>query len=287
METTDVHLPSPRQLTAQYGLEQRRRLGQCFLDNHRTLDAIVTAAGIEPRTPAVEIGAGPGYLTARIRKRTTRLWTLELDARYRPVHEEYFGRLDPPVQFLYADALHFDWTDLLAAFAGEPYVVLGNIPYQITTPLIERLLALTPLPARIVLLVQVELAQRLAAPPGRKAYGALTVKTALLAEVRQALFVPRQRFQPRPRVDSAAIVIEPRRPPLVAPERRAAVFELINAAFAHRRKKVINSLLDAAFAGADRATLEARFQAAGVDSTLRAETLPPAEFLRLADAFGL
>jgi 16S rRNA (adenine1518-N6/adenine1519-N6)-dimethyltransferase len=284
METTDVHLPSPRRILLQYGFEQRRRLGQCFLDNHRTLDAIVDAAKLEPAMPVIEIGAGPGYLTARIRRRTARLAAVELDERYRPVHQEYFGGLEPPVRFIYGDALALDWAGLLGEFGGAPYVVMGNIPYQITTPLIEKLLNLSPLPERIVLLVQVELAQRLSAQPGRKSYGALTVKVGVVATVRQAIFVPRQRFQPRPRVDSAAIVIEPRRPPLVAPGCRAKVFGFVNAAFAHRRKKIINSLLDSGYA--ERERLEEAFRQAAVDPGRRPETLSIEEFIALADAMA-
>lgn len=282
MIETDIHLPSPKQLAAEFGLVQRRGLGQCFLDNHRTLDRIVGAARVEPDMAVVEVGAGPGYLTARIRRHTHRIWAIEIDERLRPVHERYFGGIEPPVRFLYGDALRLDWPAILAEIGGSPYVVTGNIPYQITSPLIEVLLNLSPLPQRCVLLVQCEFAQRLAAQPGRRAYGALTVKTALVAKVRQALFVPRHLFQPRPRVDSAAIVIEPHVPPLVEVEKAPATFSLIEACFTQRRKKIINSLLDSGRLGDDREAIAALLQRGEIDAACRAETLKVEDFLRLA-----
>lgn len=279
---TDVYLPSPRQLAVDFGLKPRRGLGQCFLDNHRTLDRIVGAAQIDPLTAVVEVGAGPGYLTARILRRASRVWAIEIDERLRPIHERYFGGHEPPVSFLYGDALRLDWSDLLGRIGDAPYVVVGNIPYQITSPLIEVLLNLNPLPQRCVLLVQREFAERLAAQPGRRAYGALTVKTALVAHIRQVLFVPRRLFRPRPRVDAAAISIEPRRPPLVEPERREAVFAIIEACFTQRRKKILNSLLDSRRLGEERDRIVALLTQAGIDPACRAETLAVEDFLRLA-----
>jgi 16S rRNA (adenine1518-N6/adenine1519-N6)-dimethyltransferase len=281
VEPREIHLPSPRELAAEFDLRPKKRLGQCFLDNHRTLDRIVAAAELDPETNAVEIGPGPGYLTVRILRRTRRVCAIELDERFRPVHERYFGDLDPPVRFIYADALRLDWAALHDEL-GEPYVVIGNIPYQITSPLLGLLLELTPAPQRSVLLVQREFAQRLASEPGRRSYGALTVKTSLFAHVRQALFVPRQRFQPWPRVDAAAIVIEPRRPPLIDPADRPSVNKLVDACFAHRRKKIINSLLDTAYLGTVRETAAGLLTRAGIDPARRPETVTAEEFLKLA-----
>jgi 16S rRNA (adenine1518-N6/adenine1519-N6)-dimethyltransferase len=136
------------------------------------------------------------------------------------------------------------------------------------------------------LLVQCEFAERLAARPGRKAYGALTVKTALVADVQQALFVPRQRFEPRPRVDAAAIVIEPRRPPRIEPARLPAVFSLVEACFTQRRKKVVNSLLDSRRLGDDRETILALLAKADIDSSCRPETVTVEEFVRLHEALS-
>ena len=283
MDPREIRLPSPKRLAAEFGLEQRRRLGQCYLANARTLNSIVVAARLDSAIAVVEIGAGPGYLTARIRRRTPRVWAIEIDDRFRPVHEHYFAGLDPPVHFLYEDALRLDWSNLLSEIGGEPYVVMGNIPYQITSPLLKLLLNLTPLPQRAVLLVQREFAQRLVAQPGRRAYGALTAKMALIARVRQAMFVPRQRFQPRPRVDAAAIVVEPRRPPLVEPARLGAVFALTDACFAQRRKKIVNSLYDSGHLGKNRDRIAALLAQAAIDPSRRPETLAVEEFLRLSD----
>lgn len=283
MEATYIRLPPPRELAAEFGLVQRRGLGQTFLANIRTLNRIVAAARIEPSTAVVEVGAGPGYLTARIRGRTPHVYAIEIDQQYRPVHDRYFAGVEPPVRFIYKDVLRMDWSQLLAEI-GERYIVMGNIPYQITSPLLELLLNLAPAPERIVLLVQKEFAQRLVARPGRRAYGALTAKTAIVARAHQALFVPRQRFHPRPRVDAAAVVIEPRRPPLVEVHRLPRLFEFINACFAQRRKKLVNSLLDSGFLGHDRDAIAALIHSADLDPGQRPETLAVEELIRLFEA---
>jgi len=281
VEPSEIRLPSPRQLAAEFDIPQRRRLGQCYLANTRTLDKIVGAAKLDPETAAVEIGTGPGYLTARILRRTRRVWSIEMDERFRPVHEKCFGGLEPPVRFIYEDVLELDWRRLLEEIGGGRYVVLGNIPYQITSPLIAVVLGLDPPPERSVLLVQREFAQRLAARPGRKAYGALTAKTALVAEVRQAVFVPRQRFQPRPRVDGAAVVIERRPEPLVEPNQLEEIFRFIDACFAHRRKKIVNSLLGSGFLGNDREAIAALLAEAEIPPGQRPENLSVEEYVRL------
>jgi len=283
VDVPKVYLPSPNQLRAELGLKQRRGHGQCFLDHHRTLDRILDVARISDDMPVIEVGAGPGYLTARIVRRTRQVWAIEVDERFRQVHQEYFVGLEPPVCFLYSDALRLNWAELVGRLGDQPYVVVGNIPYQITSPLIEILLHLDPLPQRSVLLVQYEFAQRLAARPGRRAYGALTVKTALMARIEQVLFVPRRLFQPRPRVDAAAIRIEPRRPPLVEPARLPAVFSLVEACFVQRRKKIINSLLQSGRLGQDRRTILSFLEQAAIDPGRRAETLAIEEFLKLSE----
>lgn len=287
MELSDIRLPSPRELRDEFDLVARRRLGQSFLPNKRTLDKIVAAVGPDPEMAVVEIGAGPGYLTARILRRTRYVWAIEADERFRAVHEKYFADLESPPRFVYGDALRLDWPKLLAQLGDRPYIAMGNIPFQITSPLLEVLLNLTPLPKRSALLVQYEFAERLAAQKDRRAYGALTVKTSLLATVRQAVFVPRQRFTPRPRVDSAAIVIKPRKTALVKPEDRPAVFAVVDACFAQPRKKIVNSLLNSRRLGNDRDAILEMLSEAGVDSGRRPQSLAPEEFVRFAEVVKL
>lgn len=283
MEPSDMRLPSPREMADEFGIVARRRLGQCFLANGRTLGKIVAAARLDPETAVIEVGAGPGYLTARILRRTPHVWAIECDERFRAVHERYFAPLESPPRFVYGDALRLDWPDLLAQVGERPYIVMGNIPFQITSPLLEVILNLSPLPKRSVLLVQSEFAERLAAQTGRRAYGALTVKTSLLATVRQAVFVPRQRFTPRPRVDSAAIAIEPRKKALIEPEARAAVFAVVDACFTQPRKKIVNSLLNSRYLGDDRETIRALLTEATIAPERRPQTLTAEEFVRLAE----
>ena len=284
MDPRDIRLPSPSELRDLYGITARRGLGQSYLPNWRILDKIVVYAQLNAETAVVEVGAGPGYLTARILRRTRHVWAIEYDERFRAVHEQHLGPLEPPPRFLYGDALRADWPGLLAQIGDRPYVVMGNIPFQITSPLLEVILNLSPLPQRSVLLVQREFAERLAARPGRRAYNALTVKTSLVARVRQVLFVPRQRFSPRPRVDSAAIVIQPHRQPLIDPSRRPAVFSVIEACFTQPRKTIVNSLLNSRRFGDDRRTILAFLSEAAIDPGRRAQTLAIEEFSALAEA---
>lgn len=253
----------------------KRRLGQHFLFDPSILDRIAAATLAGPGDTVLEIGPGPGGLTAQLVARGARVVAIERDPE---MLEELAGRA-PGAEVLLADALAVDWH----AAAGKPapgrWIVTGNIPYNITSPLIDRALS-DPLPARVVFLVQAEVARRLAAGPGTADYGALTVGVQAVARVERLMGVPAGAFSPPPRVDSAVVRLTPLTPALVPPSARAGFRSFVQALFARRRKQLLGSLRQVT----DRSTPEIQeaLTAVGAAPTQRAETLSPLQLWRLA-----
>jgi 16S rRNA (adenine1518-N6/adenine1519-N6)-dimethyltransferase len=254
----------------------RRRFGQHFLADPSVLQRIVEALDPQPGETVVEIGPGRGALTDRLVERAGRVVAIEIDHDLAALlRRRYAGR--PGVEIVDADALGVDWTSL----AGGPFLLAGNLPYYITTPLLFRAIA-PPRARRAVLLVQREVADRLLAPPGTREYGALTVNVALVAGVERVCRVPAGAFHPRPAVESAVVRLTPLASPLLAPAREGAVRRFVQDVFGLRRKqmkRVVRTLLDCTPEAAD-----ALLSAAGIAPTARPETLAPADFVRLHDA---
>jgi 16S rRNA (adenine1518-N6/adenine1519-N6)-dimethyltransferase len=256
----------------------RKRFGQHFLTDPRALDRIVEALEPESTPCVVEIGPGRGALTERLLQRCERLVAVEIDRDLvRHLREAHGARSGFAV--VEGDALEEDW----AALAGGPYRLAGNLPYNITTPLIFRILA-PPRPERSVILVQKEVADRLAATAGSADYGALTVNVQVVARVEVAGRVGAGSFHPRPAVDSAIVVLEPLPEPLVTPYEEATFRRFVQAVFGMRRKqsvRVVRELTDLDAEGA-RAVLASL----GVDPVARPETLGPTVFVSLFRALG-
>lgn len=248
------------------------RLGQHFLFDPGILGRIADAALPTPADTVLEIGPGRGTLTRHLAERCGRLVVIEAD---RVLAEAL--RVDPPaphVEVIGGDALVVPWP------AAD--VVCGNIPYQITSPLIARALT-PPRPRRIVFLVQREVADRVAAPPGDRAYGALSAAVQLVAVVERLFTVRAGAFRPPPRVESAVVRITPRPPAQVPPpEDEERTRRLIQALFQRRRQQLQRSVREAS--GLDAAVVEGILAAAGIPSAARPEQLAPAAFLALARA---
>ena len=249
------------------------RLGQHFLFDPSILSRIADAAVGGPHETVLEIGPGKGTLTRALAERAARVVAIETDRR---LAAALAGTCGANVEIVTGDALAVPWP---AADA-----VCGNIPYQITSPLLERALR-PPRPARIVFLVQAEVAARLAAAPGSRGYGALSAGVQLVASVERLFAVPAGAFRPRPRVDSALVRLVPLAAPLVASddeERR--VRAAIRALFQRRRQQLGRSVREA-FA-LEAAEAAAALAAAGFEPRARVEELPPAAFVALARALG-
>jgi 16S rRNA (adenine1518-N6/adenine1519-N6)-dimethyltransferase len=277
-------LTSPSQLLAvlaEHGFRLRHHLGQNFLVDRNVLNKVVAAAELELEDRVLEIGAGAGTLTRELAGAAGRTVAIEIDPDLRVILEE--AVIGEPVEVIEGDVLKLDLGRILAA-DGRPWKVVANLPYYITTPVIERLLEVRERISRIVLMVQKEVAARLTAGPGTKDYGALTVFVQSYAAVRLAAAVSRHCFFPKPEVDSSLVVLEPRAQPVVPPELEEVFSMVVRAAFGQRRKQIANAL--SSLLGDDKPAALEGLRAAGVEAKRRGETLLPEEFVRLAAALA-
>jgi 16S rRNA (adenine1518-N6/adenine1519-N6)-dimethyltransferase len=268
----------PRQLPYPDDLPRAKRaLGQNFLIDPNVQRKIVAALDPGPGDEVLEIGPGVGALTRHLAGRVRRLVLVELDndlaARLR---EEFAG--DPSVEVLNEDVLEVP-LERISADPGR-LKVIGNIPYNITTPILFGLLERRPRPALIVLMVQREVADRILEPAGSKTYGALAVGVQAVAEVGRVMNVSRDAFRPVPDVMSSVVKIVPHDPPRLVPDEEAALRELTRAAFQQRRKQFQRILRDAYHLSPEQ--VEEIGRAAGMDLVQRPETFPAQKFIDLA-----
>lgn len=254
----------------------RKRLGQHFLTDVRTLDRIADALDITPVDTVVEIGPGRGALTDRLASRAGRLVTIEIDKLLVPVLRARYATM-PHVSVIESDVLELS----LGAVAGGPYLLAGNVPYYITTPIIFHAMV-RPRPERAVFLVQREVAERAVAAPGSGEYGALSVNLQALATVTMRGIVKPNAFNPPPAVDSAIMHLVPRSDPVVTADEEAPFRKLVLAAFGLRRKQLRRVVRTVRGLAADAA--EAALLTAGIDPEARPETLSAAQFAALLRA---
>jgi 16S rRNA (adenine1518-N6/adenine1519-N6)-dimethyltransferase len=258
----------------------KRSLGQNFLVDANLQRKIVAAVGAGPGDEVLEIGPGRGALTHLLAGAVRRLVAVELDDDLAAaLRREYGGRAD--VTIVHADVLDVD----LAALTTSPsqLKVVGNIPYNITTPIIFHLLR-RPRPRDIVLMVQDDVADRILAPAGSKQYGALSVGVRTVASVERLFGVGRNAFRPVPRVDSCVIRLRPLVPEPLAAAEEDRLRRLVRAAFQWRRKqlgKILRDHPDLAFGELEVAAVAARV---GFDPSDRPERLEPGQFVALAAA---
>ena len=254
----------------------RKSLGQHFLTDRRILGRIADALHLAGGETVVEIGPGRGALTDLLADRAGRLVAVEYDRALAELLRQRYARRSNVI-VAEADVLEVS----LGELAAGPYVLVGNVPYYITTPILFH--ALTPPRAlRAVYLVQREVADRLSAAPGSKEYGALTVNVAAVARAETLFKVAAGAFSPPPRVESAVVRITPLEVPLVEPGEERALRTLVQNAFGMRRKqmrRVLRSL-----SGVDAETAERTLAMAGIDPDVRPETLSPAQFVALLHA---
>jgi len=249
----------------------KRELGQHFLSDPSILRRIVAALDPERDDVVLEIGPGLGSLTSVLLERVDHVIAIERDGDLVPALRQEF----PSATIVHGDALDLDWHALAG---GQPFLVVGNIPYQITTPLIDKAM-LPPRPHRIVFLIQREVAERLAAAPGTKAYGALTIGVQALAQVERLFRVPAGAFHPPPQVQSAVVRLTPRLEPLVTDRESAEFRRLVVGLFGFRRKQLLRAVRG--LTGLPAETAAAALDQAGVAGNIRAEGLAPPDCVRL------
>ncbi len=262
------------------GLRPRKSWGQTFLCDRNVLDRIVGAALLQREDRTLEIGAGLGVLTRPLADYSSFVTAVELDRLLAPILDETLaGKTN--VRLVFEDFLKLDLESLLdEAFGATQGVVVANIPYYITTPILERLFECKRRIKRIVLLVQQELAARIVAKPATEDYGSMSVFCQYHAAVELLFKVPRTVFLPQPDVDSAVIRITPAFPGTVPVADEARFFQYVRAAFGQRRKNLLNALAGGKI-GLNKEEALAMIQRAGIDPARRGETLSPEEFARL------
>lgn len=272
-----------REVLDRHGLRPSRALGQNFVVDANTLRRIARLAGVGPGSDVIEIGAGLGALTLALAETGAHVTAVEVDRGLVPLLREQVESLG--VRVVEADALTLDWTELLGvgeADAAGPHIsapswaMVANLPYNVAVPVVLRVLDEAPSILSMLVMVQREVGERLAAGPGDKAYGAVSVKVAYHATARVVGRVPASVFVPRPAVESVLVRLE-RRPevavdPGAVPASR--LFQIVRAGFGHRRKMLRQSLSGVVPPEA--------FTAAGIDPEARAENLSVQDWGRLA-----
>ena len=250
-----------------------KKFGQHFLTDPAILSAIVDALAPTKSDTVVEIGPGRGSLTDILAQRAGRLVAIEIDrALAAQLRERYAS--SATVEIVEGDFLETDARTL----GVDDYLLIGNVPYYITTPIVFKALE-TPMPRRSVFLVQREVAQRMAAAAGDEDYGALSVNIAVVANVENVLHVPAGAFRPPPKVESAVVRLTPRAEPMVSAASLAAFRTFVQAAFGQRRKQMVRVLRSVRGLSPQRASEV--LLAVGIEPNVRPEVVTPLEFARL------
>ena len=271
MALTPATIPA---LLARHGLRPSRALGQNFLADPNTARRIARLAQVQSGDRVLEIGPGIGSLTVALLEAGAAVTALELDEHVIPALEETVGT--NAVQIVRGDALRVDFDELLPV-DGRPWCMVSNLPYNVATPIVMRVLESVPRIASMLVMVQREVGERMAAGPGTKAYGAVSVKIAYYGHARVVGTVSPSVFIPAPKVDSALVrIVRYTEPPVVVPS-EARLFALVRAGFGQRRKMLRGALR--AELGDD---VEHILESANIDGRVRAETLTLEQWAALA-----
>ncbi|ARK28437.1 16S rRNA (adenine(1518)-N(6)/adenine(1519)-N(6))-dimethyltransferase RsmA [Halalkalibacter krulwichiae] len=282
----DIATPQrTKEILNKYGFSFKKSLGQNFLIDTNILRNIVDAANITERTGVIEVGPGIGALTEQLAKRAKKVVSFEIDQRLLPVLKDTLSPYDN-VSIIHSDVLKANIQEVIdEQFKDvEDLMVVANLPYYVTTPILMKLLE-GHLPIRgIVVMIQAEVADRIAAKPGSKEYGALSIAAQYYATAEKVMTVPATVFVPQPRVDSAVLRLNIREEPAVNVEDETYFFKVFHACFANRRKTILNNLVHNLGPKEKKQEIEAALQEADVDPKRRGETLSLEEFAKLSDA---
>jgi 16S rRNA (adenine1518-N6/adenine1519-N6)-dimethyltransferase len=253
----------------------KKRFGQNFLRDPRIVERILAAAGLLETDRVLEIGPGLGVLTDPMLSQARQVVVIEVDL---DLAEKLRDRSDARLLVQEGDALRLRWDLLLTE---PPYKLVANLPYNISSQILFKILDHRPLFSRLVLMFQKEVGDRLCAAPGSRDYGILSVLCQIWFDIRRVAVVPPGAFYPPPKVHSAVLAFEPLPAPRVEVADEAFFRRVVKAAFAQRRKTLRNTLTGSGF---PHAAVEAALAAAGIDPDRRGETLDLLEFARLAEA---
>ncbi|MBI5399573.1 ribosomal RNA small subunit methyltransferase A [Candidatus Saganbacteria bacterium] len=256
-----------RELLMAYNRFPRKQLGQHFLVDPMVLQRIIAAAEVTSDDLIVEIGSGLGLVTLELAKRANHVIAIEIDGELLRISQDVL-KSQNNISFVRKDILK---TDLNELTVGRHFKVVGNLPYYITSPILEALLTLKDRPEKVVIMTQKEVAERMAAAPGTKKYGSFSVFVQYYADIKLNSLISKSSFYPWPEVSSALVVLTPHKEPLYPVQDEKLFFDIMHAAFQQRRKQLRNSLADFKIEGLD------------FDFSRRPETVSVKDFVKLAN----
>ena len=276
-------------LEKRYDFKTAKSLGQNFVTDPSVTEGIIEAAGAGLKDLVIEIGPGLGVITSKAAAGCGKLVAIEIDKKLLPILAETVG-WQPNVSIINEDVLEADLERiveqervLLDGSQAENVRLIGNLPYYITTPVLNKLMSLPGLFSTLTIMVQKEVAEKMMAAPGARNYGVLSIHIQFFCEIEYVMDVPKEVFLPRPKVDSSVLNLRVRKEKSAPVSDEALFFEIVKAGFAQRRKTLSNSLTG--LRGFDKDAVLACLQAAGIDPQRRAETLSLAEFAALSNRF--
>lgn len=282
-----------RDISERHGFRRADSLGQNFLVDRNIIEKIIDAAELTQETLVIEVGPGMGALTQMAAEKAGKVIAIEIDRHLIPVLNEVLGPIEN-VEIINRDILKTDINELIVAerknFSDsgrelKRVVILGNLPYYITTPIIMGILEKEVDMDTMVIMMQKEVADRIVATPGGKTYGALSIACQFFCETNYVTTVPRTVFQPQPKVDSAVLRLDRRKelPWEIGAGGRELFFKVVRAGFNMRRKTLLNAL---SAMGIDKTDLKNILKSVEIDPSRRAETLSIQEFARISNKIG-
>lgn len=274
-----------RAILEKYGFSFKKSLGQNFLIDTNILKRIVEHAELTPSSGAIEIGPGIGALTEQLARQSKKVVAFEIDQRLLPILRDTLSPY-PNVKVLNEDILKADIKSVINEEFSEmaDLMVVANLPYYVTTPIIMKLLE-EKIPIRgIVVMLQKEVADRISAKPGTKDYGSLSIAVQYYTKAETVMIVPKTVFVPQPNVDSAVIRLTVRKEPIVQVKDEDFFFQITRASFAQRRKTLLNNLTSQLTNGKEKKSeILTALEKAEIEPSRRGETLSIEEFARLSD----
>ena len=274
-------------LEKRYDFKTAKSLGQNFVTDPSVTEGIIEAAGAGLKDLVIEIGPGLGVITSKAAAGCGKLVAIEIDKKLLPILAETVG-WQPNVKIINEDILQADLVKIVEEESvlpdgsrAENVRLIGNLPYYITTPILNKLMALPGLFTSLTIMVQKEVAEKMMAAPGAKNYGPLSINVQYFCEIEYIMEVPKEVFLPQPKVDSSVLTLHVRKEPAVQAQDEALFFETVKAGFSQRRKTLSNSL--AGVRGKDRDAVVRALEDAGIDPKRRAETLSLQEFADVAN----
>ncbi|MBS8266957.1 16S rRNA (adenine(1518)-N(6)/adenine(1519)-N(6))-dimethyltransferase RsmA [Mesobacillus boroniphilus] len=275
-----------KEILDKYGFSFKKSLGQNFLIDTNILNRIVDHAELTDHSGAIEIGPGIGALTEQLAKRAEKVVAFEIDQRLLPILEDTLSPY-PNVKVIHSDVLKADVQAVMKQEfeKQEDVMVVANLPYYVTTPILMKLLE-ERLPIRgIVCMLQKEVGDRISAKPGTKEYGSLSIAVQYYTKAETVMIVPKTVFMPQPNVDSAVIRLTLHDEPPVKVKDEKFFFHVTRSSFAQRRKTILNNLTSQLPDGKQKKeSIQAALRQAGVEESRRGETLTIEEFAQLSNA---